>query len=120
MEGINNLDELKDLVGSDTVDKCFAEYMITQEKRLSNLINHCVIMDEDKMNSYINSIGREELYQEIEDVYSDKYRLIRPNQSRPYPRYLKAIRVSLVTQGYDEQWVDTVFRDALEAKYLKK
>ena len=35
-----------------------------------------------------------------------------------YPRYIKAVRVSLVEMGYDEQWVDTEFRDAIEKKYL--
>lgn len=35
-----------------------------------------------------------------------------------YPRYIKAVRVSLVAMGYDEQWVDTEFRDAIEKKYL--
>jgi len=36
-----------------------------------------------------------------------------------YPRYLKAVRVTLVSLGFDEEWVDTDFRDALEAQYLE-
>lgn len=63
-------------------------------------------MDLDTMGSYINAIGRSELWSELEE---------RPNK---YPRYLKAIRVSLVELGYDEQWVDTTFRDALEKAYM--
>lgn len=30
-------------------------------------------------------------------------------------RYLKAARVTLVSHGSDEEWVDTDFRDVLEA-----
>lgn len=63
-------------------------------------------MDLDTMSSYIKSIGRCELWDELKE---------RPNK---YPRYLKAIRVSLVELGYDEEWVDTTFRGALEKKYM--
>lgn len=36
-----------------------------------------------------------------------------------YPRYLKAVRVTLVSLGFDKEWVNTDFRDALEAQYLE-
>lgn len=32
--------------------------------------------------------------------------------------YLKAVRVTLLGLGYDPQWVEGDFRDALEAEYL--
>lgn len=77
-------------------------------------------MNEKEMREYIDNIGRAELFDELEDVYSNKYILVRPNNPHSYPRYLKAIMVSLVAQGYDGQWVSTEFRTALEKKYLKK
>ena len=122
MKKINNLSELINLVGEETVDKCFMEnlmMMFAQSKRQKDLDNKCAIMEEDEMYKYIENIGRTELFDEIEDVNSDKYILVRHNCPHPYPRYLKAIRVSLVAQGYDAHWVDTEFRDALEKNYLK-
>lgn len=64
-------------------------------------------MTEQKMMTFIKSIGRSELWDELEE---------RPNE---YPRYLKAVRVSLIELGYDEQWVDTTFRTALEKEYMR-
>ena len=63
-------------------------------------------MTEQKMMEYIKGIGRSELWDELED---------RPKE---YPRYLKAIRVSLVELGFDEEWVGTTFRTALEKEYM--
>lgn len=63
-------------------------------------------MTEQKMLDFIKGIGRSELWDEFEE---------RPNK---YPRYLKAVRVTLVELGYDEQWVDTTFRTALEKEYM--
>ena len=123
MKKINNLSELINLVGKDTVGKCFMENIMTliaQAKKQSDLNNHCAVMNEEEMNAYIANIGRSELFDELKDVKSNKYSLVRPHCPHPYPRYLKAIRVSLVAQGYDGHWVDTEFRDALEKKYLNK
>lgn len=36
-----------------------------------------------------------------------------------YHRYLKAVRVTLVSLGFDKEWVNTDFRDTLEAQYLE-
>lgn len=63
-------------------------------------------MTEQQMMDFIKGIGRSELWDELEE---------RPNK---YPRYLKAVRVTLVELGYDEQWVDTTFRTALEKEYM--
>lgn len=73
------------------------------------------IMSEDEMSRYIEKIGRTELFDEMQDLNNHYYGLVR--SGIPYPRYLKAICVSLVALGYDEQWVDTTFRDALEKRY---
>lgn len=69
------------------------------------------VMTEEEMNQYIDNIGRTELFDEIRHIVSNP-------PHHPYPRYLKAIRVSLVALGYDETWVNTTFRDALEKRYL--
>lgn len=94
--------------------------LVEQVKKQQDLNNKCAVMNEKEMREYIDNIGRAELFDELEDVYSNKYILVRPNNPHPYPRYLKAIMVSLVAQGYDGQWVGTEFRTALEKKYLKK
>lgn len=123
MKKINNLNELAQLIGNENLEKCFIEkfmLLIAQSNRQKDLDNNCAIMDENEMIDYINNIGRTELFDEIEDVYSDKYMLVRHNCPHPYPRYLKAIRVSLVEQGYDEKWVEGKFKTALENKYLPK
>ena len=120
MAEIRNLADLEKLVGIRTVEKCFIEYMLstmTKANRLEDLENKRAIMDEDEMNKFIEKIGRCELYEEVQD--SKLRRGERFNmQWNGYPRYIKAVRVSLVAMGYDEQWVDTEFRDAIEKKYL--
>lgn len=115
--------EIKDLAGvetlvKDSVETCFMDYMqivLGQAKKMKDLQNHCAVMDEDEMRAYIDSIGRRELYTEKEDAKKFHHNGTTWNG---YPRYLKAIRVSLITLGYDQDWVETDFRDALEAKYL--
>lgn len=69
-----------------------------------------MIMTKEEMDAFIEKIGRSELYDELESMNKAIPRI-------PYSRYLKAVRVSLVALGYDEKWVDTEFRDALEKKY---
>ena len=64
------------------------------------------IMNEAQMLNYIEDIGRSELFEEMKT-------------SRQYPRYLKAIRVSLIALGYDSYWVEHEFRDALEERYYR-
>lgn len=68
-------------------------------------------MSEDEMTEYINKIGRSELFDEIKDMKKS-------NVYQNYPYYLKAIRVSLIALGYDQQWVETTFKNALNKKYL--
>lgn len=70
------------------------------------------IMTEEEMNTYIDNIEKSELFGEVRGIISNP-------PHHPYPRYLKAICVSLVALGYDEEWVDTTFRDALKKRYLE-
>ena len=120
MAEIKNLADLEKLVGIKTVEKCFIEYMLltmNKAKRLDDLENRRAIMDEDEMNKFIENIGRAELYDEVHDSKLRRGERLKMKWNG-YPRYIKAIRVSLVEMGYDEQWVDTEFRDAIEMKYL--
>jgi hypothetical protein len=121
MKKVRTLSDLEQMIGKDSVERCFTEYFMTiiaQAKKYEDLQNHRAVMDEDEMWIFIESIGRTELYDEIEDLNNKNYTLVRRN-GIPSSRYLKAIRVSLVAQGYDEQWVDTTFRDALEKQYVR-
>lgn len=70
-------------------------------------------LNEQATKELVEDIGRIELFDEIQSMERAWPRI-------PYPRYLKAVRVTLVSLGFDEEWVNTEFRDALEAKYLKK
>ena len=92
--------------------------IIAKAKRQIDLDNSDAIMEDEEMYEYIEKIGREELFDEIKDLSSDKYMFVRHNCPHPYPRYLKAIRVSLIAQGYDQKWVETKFRYALEDRYF--
>lgn len=90
---------------------------MNKAKRLDDLENRRAIMDEDEMNKFIENIGRTELYDEVHDSKLRRGERLKMKWNG-YPRYIKAIRVSLVEMGYDERWVDTEFRDAIEMKYL--
>lgn len=72
---------------------------------MTGIKNRRIIMDKDEMNKFIENIGRTELYDEI-------------HNSNGYPRYIKAVRASLIALGYDEEWVDSEFRNAIEKRYL--
>ena len=61
----------------------------------------------------VDKVGWSELFDEISSMEKAMPKIT-------YPRYLKAVRVMLVSLGFDEDWVDTDFRDELEAKYLRK
>lgn len=70
-------------------------------------------LNEQATKELIDNISRVELFDEIDSMKSAVPKI-------SYPRYLKAVRVTLVSLGFDEKWVDTDFRDALEVRYLKK
>lgn len=74
-------------------------------------------MTTSEMNDFIENINRAELEEELQNY--NKCRKC-PLARYKYPKYLKAIRVSLIALGYDEDWVCGPFRDALEKRYFKK
>ena len=59
----------------------------------------------------VKDIGREELFDEIRFIKN-----VVPQIA--YPRYLKAVRVTLISLGFDEKWVETEFRDMLDERYF--
>ena len=70
-------------------------------------------LNEQETKELVKNVSRVELFDEIS---STKDIVVKA----PYPRYLKAVRVTLISLGFDEKWVDTDFRDALEAQYLEE
>lgn len=72
-------------------------------------------MTDDEAIRFAFDIGRSEIFDELKEI-KERKKLFRYGHT--YPFYLKAVRVSLVEMGYDEQWVDEKFRDVLEAVYL--
>lgn len=69
-------------------------------------------LNEKATKKLVNKIGRSELFDEIESMKN-------PESKISYPRYLKAVRVTLISLGYDEDWVEKDFKNALEKEYLK-
>lgn len=65
-----------------------------------------------EIEELVNDIARSELFEEIEAMKD-------PESKISYPRYLKAVRVTLISLGFDEDCVENDFRDALEKEYLK-
>lgn len=74
-------------------------------------------MTPEEVVSFVRDIGRKELFDEIRENRDPALRF--EYHGNRYPRYLKAVRVVMVELGYNEEWVDTVFRDALEDYYLR-
>ena len=110
MQEIKKLDDLGELIGKEAVDRCFAEYfanMAAKAKKYDDLLNRRATMDDEEMRKYIKLIDRNELDEDI-----------REKKCESVERYLQAIRVSLIVQGYDQEWVETTFREALEERYL--
>ena len=68
-------------------------------------------MTEDQMYSFIDAIDRNELHEELRKIYIEKSQV-------GYPKYLKAILVSLTALNYDSTWVNTTFRYLLEETYV--
>ena len=111
MKKVKNLDELEILVGKESIEKCFMEYMLTvigQAKRLEDLQNRCAVMDEDEMVDFVRRVGRSELFEELKE---------RPGKE---PRYFRAVQATLMTLGYDERWVYAELNEELNKEYLVK
>jgi len=68
-------------------------------------------LNEWETKELVENIGRSELFEEINSMGSAMPRI-------KYPRYLKAVRVTLISLGFDVNWVEEDFRTALEKKYL--
>ena len=68
-------------------------------------------MTEDQMYSFIETINKNELHEELRKIYIEKSQI-------GYPKYLKAILVSLTALDYDSTWVNTTFRCLLEETYV--
>ena len=63
------------------------------------------------MYSFIDSIDRLELHEELRSIYIEKSQI-------GYPKYLKVVLVTLTALDYDSTWVNTTFRYLLEETYV--
>lgn len=68
-------------------------------------------MTENQMRLFIDAIDRYELQEELRKIYIEKSQV-------GYPKYLKAVLVSLIALDYDSTWVNTTFRYLLEETYV--
>lgn len=68
-------------------------------------------LNEWETKELVENISRSELFEEINSMGSAMPRIA-------YPRYLKAVRVTLISLGFDVHWVEHEFRTALEKTYL--
>lgn len=71
-------------------------------------------MSQDEMMQFIKNVGRSELFEEMEDAKELAHVYTTWNGKS---RYLKAVRASLIALGYDREWVDTDFKEAIEDYY---
>lgn len=55
-------------------------------------------MNQDEMKTFVNKLSRAELHSNV-------------------AVYTKAVRVTLIALGYDEDWVNEEFREYLENEY---
>lgn len=73
-------------------------------------------MSDEEAKEFINKIKRDELYDEIKLLSNKKNNF--PSTYNKYPKYLKAVRITLIALGYDEKWVESKFRDLLDASFI--
>lgn len=96
------------------------EYLSQKGDTRVNLLRCNAMMTEEEMDVFIDKVARHELHQELEQMYIAQRACTDSPVKWGYPRYLKAVRASLVALGYDEDWVNGPFRTALERKYLHR
>lgn len=70
-------------------------------------------MDDDEMMRFVAAVGRSELFDEL------RYLRQRYGSECKSSYYLKAVRATLCSLGYDDQWIETTLRDALEHYYYQ-
>lgn len=108
------------LVGPDAFQECVEEYLSQKGDTRVNLLRCNAMMTEEEMDAFIDKVARHELHQELEQMYIAQRACSDSPVKWGYPRYLKAVRASLVALGYDEDWVNGPFRMVLERKYLRR
>lgn len=108
------------LVGPDAFQECVEEYLSQKGDTRVNLLRCNAMMTEEEMDAFIDKVARHELHQELEQMYIAQRACTDLPVKWGYPRYLKAVRASLVALGYDEDWVNGPFRMVLERKYLRR
>ena len=108
------------LVGPDAFQECVEEYLSQKGDTRVNLLRCHAMMTEEEMDAFIDKVARHEPHQELEQMSIAQRACSDLSVKWGYPRYLKAVRASLVALGYDEEWVNGPFRTALERKYLHR
>ena len=81
MKKAYNLEELENLIGKETVEKCFTEYMMTligQAKRAEDLQNGRAVMEEDELERFAEKVSGKET---------------------------GTVQAVLAALGYDERWI---------------
>lgn len=73
-------------------------------------------MSEKEVEYFLSHIVREEMLEDIYDAVN-KRGFYGEGIGHKYPRYLKAVKVSVVTFGFDCQWVYGEFDERLSEKY---
>lgn len=119
----NNIDI--ELVTSDEFSEKDIKFFVMHNHSWAPLIHfqveelpiHGKTMGKEEMHAFLKAIARDELWQEKALIPSLRKTPELGNLRYGYPRYLKAIRVSLIAQGYDVAWVEGPFRTALENMY---
>lgn len=93
MKKVRNLEDLEGLIGRESIERCFMEYILTvigQAKRSESLQAGCAVMEEEEMEHFIGKIGKKDL---------------------------KTVCSTLVALGYSREWVSGPLKEAFEKRY---
>ena len=105
MKKVNTLDELEALIGRDSIEKCFTEYILTiigQARRAEALQKGCAAMEEEERDVFVQRLARAGL---------SGGKKADPEQRQGY---IRAVQATLGAVGYDEQWVSRELIPELE------
>ncbi len=120
MEKGNSFGFLKELLRNYTTNDELEKYytaMMARSKKVSDIIEKRAVMTEMEMKRCIEALEKHELFEKLKRLSSNGDDMMKQNCRNVHMRYLKSVMASLIKLGYDEHWVNTTFREALEKRY---
>lgn len=120
VEKSNSFGFLKELLKNCTTNDELEKYyttMMARSKKVSAIVEKRAVMTEMEMKRCIEALEKHELFEKLKRLSSNGDDKMKQNCRNVHMRYLKSAMTSLIRLGYDEHWVNTTFREALEKRY---